>query len=434
MVVVEILRCFDMIRRRMPTDTGHWLTLKRLRAHGAIVGLCLWSLYAWNIATPGLRDRNGNLKGTDFLHLYTLGSLAIAHRGSDLYDINAQAALAAQRVPEAAGIRYLPLYPPQVSIFFAPLAHLSYGWALIVWWACSAALYAICCYSLWRACPNLRQYAGTVVLLALAFPAFFHLIAWGQTSAAALACFTGMFFLLRDRREFLAGLVLGCLIFKPQLGLAAAILFVSLGAWKILAGAALSAAGELSLGVLYYGIEPLRHWLHMLRDVQSILPLLEPKPYQTHSLRTFWSMLVPWQHLALALYVLSAAIVLGLTIACWKRSPAVPMSLRYSALLLASALVAPHLTVYDLIILAPAFILLANWLVSQNPTRSAWWLGTLLYFAYMLPLLGPFSRWTHVQLSVIAMTTTLYVIWSISRAVNSLPAALAGTPTITESS
>jgi alpha-1,2-mannosyltransferase len=399
----------------MPTDTGHWLTLKRLRAHGAIVGLCLWSLYAWNIATPGLRDCNGNLKGTDFLHLYTLGSLAIAHRGSDLYDINAQAALAAQRVPEAAGIRYLPLYPPQVSIFFAPLAHLSYGWALIVWWACSAGLYAICCYSLWRVCPNLRQYAGTVVLLAVAFPAFFHLIAWGQTSAAALACFTGMFFLLRDRREFLAGLVLGCLIFKPQLGLAAAILFVSLGAWKIMAGAALSVAGELSLGVLYYGIEPLRHWLHMLRDVQSILPLLEPKPYQTHSLRTFWSMLVPWQHLVLALYVLSAAIVLGLTIACWKRRPTAPLSLRYSALLLASVLVAPHLTVYDLIILAPAFILLADWLVSQNPTRSAWWLGTLLYFAYMLPLLGPFSRWTHVQLSVIAMTATLYVIWSISR-------------------
>jgi hypothetical protein len=407
----------------MPTDTGHWLTrswltLKRLRAHGAIVALCLWSLYAWNIATPGLRDRNGNLKGTDFLHLYTLGSLATAHRGSDLYDINAQAALAAQCVPEAAGIRYLPLYPPQASIFFAPLAHLSYGWALILWWTFSAVVYAICCYSLWRVCPNLSDRGGTVALLALTFPAFFHLIAWGQTSAAALACFTGMFFLLRDRREFLAGLVLGCLIFKPQLGLAAAILFVSLGAWKIVAGAAISAAGQLSVGVLYYGMEPLRRWLNMLRNVSAILPLLEPKPYQTHSLRTFWSMLLPWHHLALALYVLNAGVVLGLTIACWKRSPTVPLPLRYSALLLASVLVAPHLTVYDLVILAPAFILLADRLVSQNPTRSAWWLGTLLYLAYMLPLLGPFSRWTHVQLSVIAMAATLYAVWIISRKAN----------------
>jgi alpha-1,2-mannosyltransferase len=398
----------------MATPTRCWLTLKRLRAHGAILALCLWSLYLWTIATPGLRDRNGNLKGTDFLHLYTLGSLAAAHRGADLYDINAQAALAAQRVPEASGIRYLPLYPPQVSIFFLPLAHLSYGWALILWWSLSGAIYAICCYCVWRVCPNLREYCGTLVLLALAFPAFFHLIAWGQTSAIALACFVGMFLLLRDRREFVAGLVLGCLIFKPQLALAAIIVFIFIGAWRIIAGAALSAAAQLSVGALYYGTEPLRQWMHTLRNARALLPLLEPKPYQTHSLRTFWSMLVPWPKLSLTLYVLSAAVVLGLTIACWKRSPTVPLSLRYSALLLAGVLVAPHLTVYDLVMLAPAFILLADWLAGQPLAPSTRWLGYLLYLVYLLPLLGPLARWTHLQLSVLAMTATLFLIWRIS--------------------
>jgi alpha-1,2-mannosyltransferase len=398
----------------MATHTRYWLTLRRLRAHGAIVALCLWSLYLWTIATPGLQDRNGKLKGTDFLHLYTLGSLAVAHRGADLYDINAQAALAAQRVPEAAGIRYLPLYPPQVSTFFAPLAHLSYGWALILWWSLSGVIYASCCYSVWRACQNLREFGGTIALLALALPAFFHLIAWGQTSAIALACFTGMFFLLRDRHEFLAGLVLGCLIFKPQLALAAVIVFISIGAWKVVAGAALSAAAQLSIGVLYYGIEPFRQWMRMLRNVRALLPLLEPNPYQTDSLRTFWSMLVPRPALSLALYTLSAAIVLGLTIACWRRSPTVPLSLRYSALLLASVLLAPHLTVYDLVILAPAFILLADWLVAQPLAPSTRQLGTLLYLVYMLPLLGFSARWTHLQLSVLAMAAALYLIWRIS--------------------
>ncbi len=398
----------------MANHTGHWLTLKRLRAHGAIVALCLWSYYLWTIATPGLLDRNGKLKGTDFLHLYTLGSLAAAHRGADLYDINAQAALAAQRVPEAAGIRYLPLYPPQVSIFFAPLSHLSYGWALILWWGLSGVIYAICCYGVWRLCPNLREYCGTLVLLALAFPAFFHLIAWGQTSAIALACFTGMFFLLRDRRQFLAGLVLGCLIFKPQLALAAIIVFMSIGAWKVIAGAALSAAAQLSVGAFYYGTEPLRAWMRMLRNARTLLPLLEPKPYQTYSLRTFWSMLVPWPALSLTLYVFSAAVVLALAIACWKRSSVVPLSQRYSALLLATVLVSPHLTVYDLVMLAPAFILLADWLAGQPLAPSTRWLGTLLYLVYLLPLLGPLARWTHLQLSVLAMTATLFLIWRIS--------------------
>jgi alpha-1,2-mannosyltransferase len=401
-----------MLTTTSTSTPATWLTARRLRTHGAILAVCVWTFYAWNMATPGLRDRNGNLKGTDFLHFYTLGSLADKHRGVDLYDISAQTKLAVQRVPEAAGIRYLPLYPPQVSLVFAPLAHLSYGWALFCWWVCSAILYGICCYGVWRACPGLREYSGTVAILAVAFPAFFHLIAWGQTSAMALACFTLMFFLLRDRREFLAGLVFGCLIFKPQLGVAGAILFLSTGAWKTLAGAAISAAAQLFVGFLYYGIEPLREWGRTMLNVQNVLPMLEPKPYQTHSLQTFWSMLLPWPALSLGLYVLSAAVVLGLMIACRKR--AVPLPLKYAALLLASVLVAPHLTVYDLVILAPALILIAGWLVAQPPTPSTRRLGASLYLVYMLPLLGPFARWTHVQLSVIAMAVGVYWIWSIS--------------------
>jgi hypothetical protein len=397
----------------MTTEDRQWLTAKRLRAHGLLLGVTLWSIYVWVLATPGWRDRNGNLKGTDFLHFYTLGTLAVEHRGGDLYDMNAQAALAAQRVPGAAGIRYLPLYPPQVSIFFAPLAYLSYGWALAAWWMFSGLLYGICCYGVWRMCPQLRAHGGTVALLAAAFPPFFHLIAWGQTSAIALAVFTLAFFLRRERREFLAGLTFGCLIFKPQLGLAVAVVFVAVGAWKVVAGALLSAGAQLAAGVLYYGVEPLRVWLRMLSNVRSIVPLFEPRPYQTHCLRTFWSMMVPWQNVSSALYVLCAVIVLGVTIAAWRRAS--PIALQYPVLLLATVLVAPHLTVYDLVILVPALLLLADWLLTQPLAPRTRRMGTLLYLVYILPLLGPFTRWTHVQLSVLAMSTLIYIIWTVSR-------------------
>ena len=39
------------------------------------LALCLWSVYLWNIAAPGVRDRAGKLKGTDFSALprYRLG-------------------------------------------------------------------------------------------------------------------------------------------------------------------------------------------------------------------------------------------------------------------------------------------------------------------------------------------------------------------------
>ena len=102
------------------------------------------------------------------------------------------------------------------------------------------------------------------------------------------------------------------------------------------------------------------------------------------------------------------------TIALWRRRPGVALELRYSALLLATVLVSPHLTVYDLVILAPTFLLLADWLIAHSniPSRHA---ETLLYLVYALPLVGPLTRWTHVQLSVIAIAALLYVIWRIGK-------------------
>ena len=396
------------------TQYAGWLTPRRLRAHGLILGIALWSIYLWTLTTPGLRDRNGNLKGTDFLHFYTLGLIAREHRGPELYDMKVQAELAAAHVPQAAGIKYLPLYPPQTSILFAPLAQLSYPHALAVWWIVSAILYFFCCYWIWRTCPNLRSHAMTVAILAAAFPALFHLIAWGQTSALALACFTGAYLSLRSKREFLAGIALGCLAFKPQLALAAAVILIAAGSGKVVIGATLSGLAQFLAGVLYYGSQAFHDWLWMLRNLRSALPFLEPKIYQTHSLRTFWSMLIPIPGLAFALYGISAAVLLGITIFLWRRS-SMPLSVRFSALLFATVLVAPHLTVYDLVILAPAFLLLADWLTSGPLKGVKGQIGTALYCVYMFPLLGPTARWTHVQLSVIAMSAVVFLLWRQSR-------------------
>jgi hypothetical protein len=86
-----------------------------------------------------------------------------------------------------------------------------------------------------------------------------------------------------------------------------------------------------------------------------------------------------------------------------------PLSLRYSALLLSTVLLAPHLTVYDLVILAPAFLLLSDWVVTQ-PDDVTPQIKLLLYLAFALPLLGPLARWTHLQLSVPVMAALLFEI------------------------
>ncbi len=398
----------DLIER-----TARWLTPQRVRVHGLLLAVCLWSVYAWNFATPGLLDRHGLLKGTDFLHFYTIGSLVLQHRVGDLYDMAAQAELAHKLVPASAGISYLPLYGPQVALFFAPFAGLSYGWALTVWLLLNAATYLLCCFAVWRKCPNLRDQATTVLVLAIAYPAFFHLIAWGQTSVMALACFTLAFLALRSDRRLLAGLAIGLLIFKPQLGLAAAFVFLLASEWKIVLGAMVSATAELALAWGFFGKVVMGDYANHLLRVGDVLPLLEPRPYQLHSLRAFWSLLLPWTGVAFWMHIASALALLIATTLFWRSRSA--LGLRYAALLLCTVLVDPHLTVYDLTILAPAFLLIADWASGQRPREFAASIPPLLYLCYALPLVGPLARWTHLQLSVIAMVILLWVLIRISR-------------------
>ena len=127
-----------------------WLSAKRIRVHGLLLAVSLWTVYAVDMSTPGLLDRNSLVKGTDFLHFYTLGRLALDDRGDLLYDMRAQAELARGFVANAPNSLYVPLYGPQVSLFFVPLARLPYGYALAAWLAVNILIYAFCCFAVWN--------------------------------------------------------------------------------------------------------------------------------------------------------------------------------------------------------------------------------------------------------------------------------------------
>ncbi len=202
--------------------------------------------------------------------------------------MRAQADLTRQFVSGASDSLYVPLYGPQVSMFFAPFARLPYGFALAAWLALNVLIYAFCCYAVWKTCPGLQPYRWTVLILAAAFPGFFHLLAWGQTSGLALLCFTLAYLALQRNHLLLAGLAIGSLIFKPQLGLAAAVVFVCAREWKVVGGAVLAASIQLAAAWMHYGTVVMHSYLHALAHVREVMPLLEPRLYQTQSLRSFW--------------------------------------------------------------------------------------------------------------------------------------------------
>ena len=370
--------------------------------HAAIGCVALTLIYVVNVSTPGLLDRAGQIKGTDFSNFYVLGWLALHGPSSALYDPVALPQVAARLLPESSGVYYLPIYGPQVALFFAPFAMLSYPWALVAWTLITIAIYAICCWMIWETCAELRADGRTVAVVAAASPAFINLLAHGQNSAIALACFTAAFLALQRKQSFLAGAAIGTLIFKPQLGLVAACVFLFNREWRIVAGAVVAAALQLGLTWLYVGSTVMTDYVQWLRGVGEIAPLLHIKPYQMHSLLSFWRLLLPSDRLAIGLYGIGAVVVVAAACRVW-RSPA-PLSLRYAVLLLATVLVSPHLYVYDLVILVPALLMSVDWALKHPEHGLSKPIQQMLYFSLVLPLVGVASQFTRVQLSVVAMS------------------------------
>ena len=389
------------------------LTRKRVRGHAILLGLVLWGAYAINITKPGLKDREGQLKGADFLHVYVLGNIARLHDASMLYDAPRQAALGSQLIHQDPGETYLPVYGPQYSLIFRPLAALPYGLAAAAWMLTSALVYFLCCGLLLKACPRLREDRTTIFILAAAFPGFFYLIASGQNSILALIAFTCAFSCFRARLPFAAGLALGLLMYKPQFGVMAAAVFVLTLEWRVVLGAVITGGGQLLAGAAYYGKPALDAYFAQLVHLNQNASALEPHLDRMHSLRAFWDLLLPWHAAASLLYALTALAVIAVTVWCWRSK--VPVEMWYAIFLLGSALVDPHLTDYDLVMLMPAFLVIGDRILLAPESNKRDAARVLTYVAFCLPLFGPMLKVVHLQLSVPAYAALLVVVASVVR-------------------
>jgi hypothetical protein len=389
------------------------LTRKRVRGHAVLLGLVLWGAYAINIATPGLKDREGQLKGADFLHFYVLGNIARMHEASMLYDAPRQAALGGALIHGDPGETYLPVYGPQYSLIFRPLADLPYGWAAAAWMLGSALLYFLCCALTLRACPRLRQDRTTILILAAAFPGFFYMVASGQNSILALIAFTTAFFCFRAKLPLFGGMALGLLMYKPQFGAMAAVVFLLTLEWRVILGALITGGGQLLAGAAYYGRGALVVYFEQLKRINQSASALEPHLDRMHSLRAFWQLLLPWQGAAFALFAASALVVIAITVWCWKSKA--PVEMRYAIFLLGSALIDPHLTDYDLVMLMPALLVIGDRILLSDESSERDWARVLTYVAYVLPLFGPMLKVVHVQLSVPAYVGLFLAVTAVVR-------------------
>lgn len=398
-------------RVRWPRSAAH------ARGHAILAALVLWTLLVVTFAV-GSRDRSfaGPIKGADFLQFYTAGHLVRTHQFSRLYDMAALHDAQVALVPESGPDRYPPVYPPQVAAFFAPFSLLPYRGALLLWTLVSAAAYALIVRSAWRPVAGSLSDGRFVFFAAAAFPPFWSLMLHGQMSALVLAAFWAGWRALERGERFRAGCALGLLLIKPQFAIALVVVAVACREWRLIAGALTSAVVQVAAILIVFGTSVVHAYVSFVPVMVRYADLLEPKPYQSHSLRAITRLLPSWA--GMPLWIAAVAALMLAAVRVWQS--AAPARVRMGVIILVSVLVNPHLIVYDATVLVLPLLWLGAAMMDAgqaDDTRTYW---TVVYWL-CVALLAPTAAIAGVQASVILMIGILVLFLSRFPAGNLLP-------------
>jgi hypothetical protein len=379
----------------------------------------------------GLLDRFGNVLGGDFLAFYTGASLFVQGRISELYDFAAQAEFQrAVAQPHPPADLYLFVSPPSALPLLAPFGFWSYPVALLLWWATGLIALGLSAHLLRSELPALRRYSE-LRLTAASF-LFFPTVAWllyGQATALILLVYTGTFVLLRQGRDFSAGLCLGCLAFKPQLAVVLALLLAFKRRWKALCGGALCAAAWLAAG-LAFSPDALTEYATLAPELPELLRSEHYPRWGIHSAFGFSVLLFDAisPHIADASALLLSLGLVALLGYHWHPVSWTPGSRRWdlamAATLALGLIISPHLFLYDLALLLLPFAILWH----HHPGSSDGRLldgGPLLAWTAVLWLVsflqGPVSigalrlaEWAHMPAMALQLSTLVIVAWALA--------------------
>jgi alpha-1,2-mannosyltransferase len=388
------------------------LTPRRMAVWGTGLFVLTWLIYVHTMMVPGLTDRAGRFKGTDYIFFYVFGSLAGDGRMEVLYDPDVHLAEGRRRIQtDLALYAGHPNYGPQIALAFAPLARLPYGWSLAVFLALTATAYALSVWMLWRECPALARHGRLVALLAAASPAFVTLFRYAQLSALSLLLWSLAFVAMRSNRRFSAGLAIGCLAYKPQLGIVIGIVLLAAREWRVVAGAATTVLGQLALAWLVAGSAAMAAYFRSLWTLMLNPGLVQIHPSEVHSVRGFLQLLIPSSAAVTTCFVAALVVLLVLAVRSWS-SPA-PPALRWGQVVLLTVLASPHLMTYDLVLLTVPLLVFADWVLRDpdHPRRPE--ISLLLVFVYLAPFSSILARYARVQISVVLMAMLAWRVYVV---------------------
>ncbi|HML08873.1 MAG TPA: glycosyltransferase family 87 protein [Xanthobacteraceae bacterium] len=343
--------------------------------------------YVWAISwvAPIPRDGTTLAVGRDFLNFWMYGRAAWMPDPGRFYDPQVyNGALASLLGAGYPGQNWS--YPPSIMFVAALFGRLPYSAALLLWTMLGLAIFV---WVVWRRAGN--RALLTAMLLA---PATVFCLMSGQSSLLTAAMLLTIFSCL-DRRPLLAGVLIGLLTLKPQLGLLLPVMLAASGRWRVFL---LAAATALVIAGATTAVFGPRVWSDFVLNgipVQNLV-LADPERIATPFYPTiFMNIRGTGASYALAMTVqvcFSALAVAAVAFAFRFRKDADPRLL--AALFFACSIaVAPYLLSYDTLPLAccAVFLLAAGRLDARGRilAKLVYWLPLIQIVLGTYHLPGP---------------------------------------------
>lgn len=350
-----------------------------------IMSICLFAPILKRIYWPagGGIDVTGHQIGRDFINFWAAPQIAFGTSPTSLFDL----ALYNEQIRTLFGADipfHMWSYPPVVLLATWGFAQLSYGVALATWVLGSFAIFARIAVS------AIPAGSAAVALLALALsPAALINAVGGQNGFFTGALMLGALLSL-DRRPILAGVLVGLLTCKPQLGLVLPFILIALGAWRTIAAATLTALAVYGASVAVLGLDFWQSYIGYTATHQAGV-VYEPA--------NFWSsmMMSPMAglmalgagaHLAGVMQIAVAVVVIAIAVHA-VRGSADPL-LRMLVIVSATPLVPHQVFNYDLPMLAAAWLIVMLHPVHRAAPAS--WIAKLVWLSPLIAMLAFFFK------------------------------------------
>lgn len=388
-------------------SSGEWLTAERARRIAFVSGLVSVAILSFLYsASSGTLDWLGRPLGTDFSQVWTAGRMTLEGRPAEVWDWDAHRAV--QLAFHGPGLRewYGWHYPPPFLLVATALAAMPYLPALVVWQAATLIPFA------WM----IRRYTGRpeAWLFVLAAPATLICIMHGHNGFLTALLLGGGLMLL-ERRPFVAGLLLGCLVYKPQFALILPLLLLFLWNWRAIAGAAVSSLALIGITLAIWGWPVWQAFLDSLPLSQDIV--IEQGRTGWEKIMSPFAAIRSWNgSIDLAYIVQGTFTVAAIGAVLWLARKARP-DVRNAGVTAAVLISTPYVLDYDYV------VLLAGLAFLWRDARDHGWLSwekTLLGLVWIAPLIARnIAQLTFVPLGL--LTAILLLELSLRRSLTASP-------------